>query len=431
MTDYFDKVAGGLANDGDSAPLFRSEAILAASSTGLGRPVALFPLSWTVLSGLILLIASAVVLLLGAGSYSRKETVTGSVRTTGGEFKVNAPTAGIITDLPVVEGQHVRAGQVIVKVETARIGVDGQPVDDASVRSLDDEVANLSGRLQALNRGTTIEDEGNRSRLADLARELSAEQAVEFANRQRAELAEQALTRMEPVAKKGFISAEAMRRRRDEIISLRQNMAEARGRQANLTGQVDGLRATRAQRPYLLFQERGQLLDLLARAHRDRDSYTAQRGYAVRAPSDGVVTALQAEVGQMADPQRPLMAISQPGATVTAELYVPSRAIGFLQAGQRVRVRYDAFPYQQFGAAQGRVRSISSSVLRPTEIEAAVDLKEPVYRVVVSLDSDTVAAYGRKHRVQPGMALSADVVLDDRSFASWLLDPLMSLRGRL
>jgi membrane fusion protein len=77
------------------------------------------------------------------------------------------------------------------------------------------------------------------------------------------------------------------------------------------------------------------------------------------------------------------------------------------------------------------VRTISSTVLRPDQIVATIHVEEPVYRVVVALDQDAINAYGQRYRIRSGMALSADIVLDRRSFAQWLLDPIKALRGRL
>jgi membrane fusion protein len=114
-----------------------------------------------------------------------------------------------------------------------------------------------------------------------------------------------------------------------------------------------------------------------------------------------------------------------------AEIFVPSRAIGFLAPGQEVRLRYDAFPYQRFGVGTGRIKSISSTVLRPDQIVATIRVEEPVYRVVVALDQDAIVAYGKRYRIRPGLALGADIVLDRRTFAEWLLDPIEALRGRL
>ena len=90
----------------------------------------------------------------------------------------------------------------------------------------------------------------------------------------------------------------------------------------------------------------------------------------------------------------------------------------------------DAFPYQKFGPAWGEVREVSASVLTPAEVSAAVPVQEPVYRVVAALDAQSLRAFGAQVPLQPGMALTADVILEERSFAEWLFEPLLALRAR-
>lgn len=155
-----------------------------------------------------------------------------------------------------------------------------------------------------------------------------------------------------------------------------------------------------------------------------------RRGYELRAPKAGRITALQASVGQVVDPAKPLMTWTPDGGSLRAELYVASRAIGFVKPGQRVRMLYDAFPYQKFGPAWGEVQEVSATVLAPAEMTAAVPVQEPVYRVTARLDAQSMRAFGADTPLQPGMALTADVILEERSFAEWLLEPLLALRAR-
>ena len=60
-----------------------------------------------------------------------------------------------------------------------------------------------------------------------------------------------------------------------------------------------------------------------------------------------------------------------------------------------------------------------------------VALQEPVYRVQVALDQQEIRAYGTTVPLQSGMLLNADIVLEQRSLLSWLLEPILSLKGRL
>lgn len=429
-----DDVAGGRGGDGGGGqPLFRPEALAAAVDTGFGKPIAKLPYSWSLLAGLLLAITAVFAAFIFLGSYSRMETASGVVRSSGSDIRVSAPTIGAVSQIRVHEGQHVDAGAVLLVIDTRRRGADGTATDSTDEQILDREIANYTARLDALNRSSVVERASLPRRLASLKRERAAASAQETLSDARLHLAEEALARLAPVADRGFISGETMRRRRDEVIALQQSASDARATEARLDGQIDTLEASRDERPMTLIQERGQLLDGLAKANRERADTIGQREFAITASQSGNVNAIQTAVGQLIDPQMSAMTISASAtkAPTTIELFVPSRAIGFIEAGQPVKVRFDAFPYQRFGTASGRVTAISSTVLRPSEVVAAIRIDEPVYRVLVTLRSNCLSAYGRCYPLRPGLAVSGDIVLDKRSFVSWLLDPIFALKGRM
>ena len=62
---------------------------------------------------------------------------------------------------------------------------------------------------------------------------------------------------------------------------------------------------------------------------------------------------------------------------------------------------------------------------------AAVKVTEPVYKILVTLDATAMQAYGKTIPLQSGMALTADVLLEDRTFLDLLMDPLLAARGRI
>ena len=158
---------------------------------------------------------------------------------------------------------------------------------------------------------------------------------------------------------------------------------------------------------------------------------TAQNGFALVARSAGVITALQVQIGTPVDAAKPLMAIIPEGGVLLGELYVPSRAAGFVAEGQTVRLLFDAFPYTRFGPGFGTVTGVSTTVLRPDEVTASVKVQEPLYRIVVALRDTAMVAYGKRLPLQSGMALSADILLEDRTFLDLLLDPLRAASGRV
>ena len=108
-----------------------------------------------------------------------------------------------------------------------------------------------------------------------------------------------------------------------------------------------------------------------------------------------------------------------------AELFVPTRAIGFVETGQAVRILYEAFPYQHFGTYGGRIVKVSQTILTSADAAGPIELKEPAYRVTVALDRPDIDAYGKRMPLQPDMLLKADIILERRSLMSWLLNPLL------
>jgi membrane fusion protein len=140
------------------------------------------------------------------------------------------------------------------------------------------------------------------------------------------------------------------------------------------------------------------------------------------------VSTLQAKVGQSADPQRLQLEIVPSGSVLQAQLFVPAKAIGFVEPGQRVRILYDAFPYQHFGTYGGHVVNVSQTILTNTDAAGPVALREPAYRVTVALDRSEVRSNGRSFLLQPDMLLKADLILEERRLISWLLSPLTGIR---
>jgi membrane fusion protein len=66
----------------------------------------------------------------------------------------------------------------------------------------------------------------------------------------------------------------------------------------------------------------------------------------------------------------------------------------------------------------------------PRDIVAPIKAEEPVYRIEIELESQSMTAFGKRTALQSGMALSANLILDRRSFADWLLQPIDGVRKR-
>lgn len=255
----------------------------------------------------------------------------------------------------------------------------------------------------------------------------------ELATRRRqAALGEQALARARGVRERGYLSetqlqqveSDSLQRESEVKILEREQATSGRG-----LAQLQLALAEIPQRRTLLATQR---IRELAALDQEALENTARAGSSIKAPVPGRITARLAHAGQNVQDGQTLFALLPEGAVLEAHLYVSSRAVGFVREGAVVQLRYQAFPYQKFGHQQGVVRRVSHSALGPSEqvaLMGEVRSAEPVYRVVVALQRQTVSAYGSEHALLPGMALEADILLEERRLIEWVFEPLYSLRG--
>ena len=180
---------------------------------------------------------------------------------------------------------------------------------------------------------------------------------------------------------------------------------------------------------------RARLSDLQLEAeretlHDERRLLTSEQAFDLVALTSGTATAvLVAEGSDLPNAQR-IFSILPENSALEVELYVPSRAIGFIAPGQSVRLLIDAFPYQRFGAKNGLVAEVTSSVIMPGSQDLLVDITEPVYRITVSLEDNPRSDFDPRVSLQAGMLLRANIILEERTIMTWLLEPLLSVARR-
>jgi membrane fusion protein len=164
----------------------------------------------------------------------------------------------------------------------------------------------------------------------------------------------------------------------------------------------------------------------------------------VTSPQAGVISGLSLKASQLVSIDKSLMMLlpenkkdQSKSGELEAHLFAQSKDAGFLSAGQTVMIRYGAYPYQKFGQYSARIVEVSRTPFLPNELPFPMASKaitastdEPVYRIRAILESQSASAYGVKQALQSGMQLEADVMLDTRTVAQWILEPLYSLRGR-
>lgn len=416
-----------------SQGLFRQEVIDARRGEWLGSIIVAAPLSRWLLTTLAMTLATAILLFLFLGHYTRRETVVGQLVPSAGLLNVAAPDAGTITRLNVRDGQRVRKGEVLLRLSSEQ---DSAALGDTHAlvgRQLDIQRLRLQADL--VNQRQLGEQQGDalRSRMALLQGQLTQIAGQLAIQQQQVTSNRQMLAKIKPLAARGFVSAVQIQQQEAAVLNAQAQYKTLLRQQLDARQQVDEAQQQLARLPLDEAGKRNDTERQLAALAQSTAQNEMQRAVVLRAPRDGVVSTVLLKEGQMVVAGQPLLSILPAGSSLQAQLLVPSRAIGFIEPGSRVVLRYQAFPYQKFGQQYGRVSDISRSALGVAEVNALIgqQAREPLYRIEVKLDSQQVMAYGRPEAVKPGMALEADVLMERRRLIEWVFEPLYGLAHHL
>lgn len=168
----------------------------------------------------------------------------------------------------------------------------------------------------------------------------------------------------------------------------------------------------------------------------DANNLNEINGKAIKSPISGEIATLNTYQKQNVQKYKPLLTIVPIDNEFEAVLLVPTTDIGFIEVGNEVSIRYDAFPYQKYGQAKGRVKSISStsfSLLELADIIGFEIMSQNIggfYIVNVTLDEQMFNLGNINKKLKTGMTLSADIKLENRKLYQWILDPLLSTEKR-
>ncbi|WP_088891574.1 HlyD family type I secretion periplasmic adaptor subunit [Leptolyngbya ohadii] len=142
----------------------------------------------------------------------------------------------------------------------------------------------------------------------------------------------------------------------------------------------------------------------------------------LRAPVDGFVSSLEVrKSGEVVQSGQTIAEIAPQSAPLVLMAVLPAREAGFVKVGDRAQVKFDAYPYQDYGIVAGKVTAVSPDVKVDDRMGA-------VYRVEITLDRTVVTKDRETVRLRAGQTATADIVIRQRRIAEVLLDPIRKLQ---
>jgi membrane fusion protein len=410
--------------------LFRKEAVNARRQHLLGEVVLSQPLSFSVLAILLVVISATAIAFISIASYARKETVQGFLSPDKGIVRIHAPRSGVVGQLHAREGQLVNAGDPLLTLLGETVTGSGLNVDQEQLSVIQAQLREIDLRISLQKRRREANAKRLTAEVAGLVSESSAVAEQVRVQRQLLSSLQMNYDRISDVVENGFISTAEYLSKEESLIHGKQALANLLQKQTAIASRIVQKQLALQRVPMESDERLSQLASDRSNLEMREIELSSKKSITITAPVAGKVAALQAIPGSSVDNRLPLLTILPRGGRLEAQLFVPTRAIGFVEVGQEVRLLYGAFDYRRFGAHSGTITEISSAIFSAADAQANIRLNEPTYRVTVRINRESVTAYGQQFPLQAGMLLTADIVLERQSLIAWLLEPLSSLRGR-
>jgi len=373
-------------------------------------------------------------------------------------LKIVQPTeSGIVREILVREGDEVKEGQVLARMDTR--------LSDADSKTLEVELHRRRlqlGRIDAELAGVPMKRQA-----ADPA-EIFAQTSAQYQDRRQAYLdalgTEQATLLK---ARHDLQSATEIKGKLEKSVPIYKDQAESWDKLAK-EGFAGRLLALDKQRTYveseqdlkaqtqnvaslqaLISQSEKRIAQITSnyRQQLQNERMEAEGGYhklqqdwdkqqhrhsllELKAPQDGVVKDLATHTpGTVVAPGTILLTLVPQDEPLVAEVWVGNIDAGFVQDKQKARVKLAAYPFQKYGMLDGVVKQISadSQEKSDTNNSALKPMQEAAYRALISLNSGYLESQGQRLRLVPGMLVNAEIHLGTRSVIEYLLSPVQKI----
>ncbi len=386
------------------------------------------------------------VLLMAVVPLDRVVSGSGTIMPVEGSLFVQPLDRAIVREIRVRQGDVVRKGQVLATLDPtfAKATLDQYELRGTANRAMVERLAaEASGAVYAPSRRDADTDiqlslfhqrqAEFRQSLADFDGRIAALQASLARAQGNASTYDEQLaiaTRIRDMRatleERGFGSKLNTMIAASDRTSVERHAQESRHEAAQIRSE---LAALRAQRDAFVSKWRTDVAAQLALARRQMNDDSGEATKArkiselvtLTAPEDGVVLDIgDASVGSVVEPgrARPLFTITPMGGRLEAEIAVRGQDIGFMEKGERVTLKLDAYDFLRHGSAHGVIASISEGAFTQDNDGAR---REPFFKVRVRIDDVRLTDVPRDFRLIPGMTLTGDILVGHRTMLSYLL----------
>jgi HlyD family secretion protein len=329
---------------------------------------------------ILVLLSAAFGIWISVASIGQVVPAQGKLVPAGNAHEVQAPVQGVISEVLVKNGNSVKKGQILMRMN--------QEVAQAEMQGLEKQKAAILQDLSAL--------EQKKAQKLGLEKQLpGAEHLVQ--------IKKEGFDHFNQVSG-GVVSQVEILDRKADWVNAQRNLDQLKSDFARVCSELD--------------QQEHEITRRLAEIDSNRAASQEKLGYhEIKAPMDGVIFDLSKKsVGTVVTPKDKLFDII-PGEDLVAEVFLTNKDIGFIHEGLPAVVRVDTFPFREFGEVKGSLSYLAADALPPNE-----EFKYPRFPAKIKLDRQCLSHDGEKLYLKSGMAVTVNIQVRSRTLLSILTD---------
>ncbi len=370
----------------------------------------------------------------------------GRLEPKGKTLRLDAPVAGTVAAIKVKEGQTVKAGQILLELESELARTELQQVQ-AKLEGQQNRLAQLNlvkNQLEMSLRTQRLQNQAQESeqlaQLDQIQQRLNSSKKVYPLEKGRLAVAENDVQRHRHLWQQGVISktkieeVEGVMFERQRLIEQAQSDIQlattelAKQQSANQrlkrTGELAVLESQKQSE-----ELQSQIMDLISEIAQTKNQIQSLQFQLqqriLRAPTDGTIFQLSIEhAGAVLQPGQMITQIAPKGVPLVLKAQMPSSESGFLRVGMPAKLKFDAYPFQDYGVVQGHLRWISPDS-KVVETSAG---KVENFELEIALQETYIENQNKRIALTPGQAATAEVIVRQRRIIDFILDPFKKLQ---
>lgn len=371
---------------------------------------------------------------------------------------VQPSDGGIIQDILVHEGQSVKVGDVLIRMDGNAAHADEKSVEGEmrlralQLRRIDAELgrqtlSRTSDDPEDLYRQVQQQYESRRQAYRDAVaqeaenlkkaqHDLEAAQEIFRKLEQTLPMYRRNALAYEKLANDGFVNRiEAQDKERERIEKEQDYQAQ----KATVSGLIAAVSASEKRLQQLSSNDKSQLDNERFDAESQYKRLVQEWGKSIhktallelKAPQNGIVKDLATHTqGSVVSPGTVLMSLVPHGDLLQVEVMIKNEDVGFVHSGQKVKVKLVAYPFQKYGMIDGEVIYVGADAIQAGQQPPQQEGKEQpqgsmmTYKALIRLDSQDLIVEGKRLKLTPGMQAIAEIHLGERTVMEYLLSPV-------